>query len=204
MNSYWLISYSCPNFSNQMIVRIYSEKFLNNFDRAEMEKERKRVDPWLADIEKWIHVLSDKYSDSFHCFYDKIKPRVVAGAQLIDGLLPLFEHRFNNYQKSYVPNKEQLYKELQSAISHMSEHLESGQTMAFQDQPVDDVYEHRISSLPRFEFVRKSRVVYNYESYLNMRYQIAFPFNSESFDSSAKCLSADELPPFFRDSKERS
>ena len=180
------------------MVQIYSEDFLNPLNKTKMAEEKKRIAAWLKQLEEWVeHAQTKREKYYFNCLKEYFVTKVQATVYLIDGLLPLFDQRANHYKKAYVPGKSQLFEQLRSAISQMSAGIETGQTTGIHDRSIDEIYEMRIASLPQFEFQRKSRVTYDQDSYLVMRYQLAFPFNSESFDSSAKCLSASDLPPFF-------
>ena len=189
------------NHSNKLVVRVYSERFMNDFNRTALEAERDQLVDWLDKLNQWIDNRLGFYLGN--CIRKEFSERVQRANLLLYGLVPLFYHRFNNHPRTYKPNKEQLFGQLESAIDQLGTVVESWQTVAFHDLPLDDVYGWRISSLPRFDFTRKSRVTYDYESYLTMHYQIAFPLNSEKFNRSEECLTAAKLPPFFRSSSER-
>ena len=184
------------------MVQIYSEHYLNPLNKTKIMEEKKRIAAWLKQLEKWEERGRAKqggkyYADCLKRQFDEFVAKVQATVYLIDGLLPLFDQRANHYKKAYVPSKLQLFEELRTAISEISAGIETGQTTGIHDRSIDEIYEMRIASLPQIEFQRKSRVTYDQDSYLAMRYQLVFPFNSDSFDSSAKCLSASDLPPFF-------
>lgn len=121
---------------------------------------------------------------------------------LLEGLLPLYDHQLHNLENNektpYRPSRYELYSEMKKAIDGMNSQVENGQTMAFYDSFLDHVYAQRLSMLPKFEFVSVSRISYQPENYLNLFFDLVFPFNKEEFDSSAKCVTVAELPPFFQ------
>lgn len=196
MNS-WIYFFS--NSSNKLIVRFYSENFLNDPNKTEIEEAKQQVARWQKKFNVWLSSARSwyRYDDFLKCL-ERLAKNIEATVHLIDGLRPLFDHRFSNNRKNHVPSKEQFFQHLNSDIDLMRKNAAEDQTMAFHYKTIDDVYDLPILSSPRFKFERKTRVIYEFTSYLTMYYQIAFPFHGDSLDSSEECLSADELPPFFR------
>ena len=188
--------------SNKFIVQIYSE-YLNsrNITKTRLREETEKIENWLKRVTELREFARDagynkrKYITAFE---NPIK----ASKYLLEGLLPLYDNKLHELESTesepYRPSKYQLYRKLQDSISHMNEWVGKGQTMSFHDMFIDDVYEQQISSFPQFEFIGASRITYQTESYLNLIYDLVFPFNNQYFDESSKCVKADALPPFFR------
>lgn len=137
-----------------------------------------------------------------HCFVILFEKPIIATKYLLKGLLPFYDHQLTNLESNssmpYEPSREKMFEIFNNTVKQMNRQVEEGQIGAFEDEFIDDVYEKRITSFPRFKFWSYSPITYEAESRLYVDFDFCFPFNNQKFNPSQNCLNVSDLPPFFQ------
>ena len=180
------------------MVRIHSERFLNDdqLDKAKLDVEQKQVNEWIAQISPIGSNLTTSCIEK--TFIDKMK-----GVEDFFKLLQAhFGPRFPNSDSEFFKYSV-WYSEVKKDIRRMREYVGNQQTMAFVKEFKVDVFRKPIVTRRQYKFIPRSKVIYDFSSYLIQRFDVFYPFNDNRFDASKPCLKAIELPLFFRDEKAR-
>ena len=123
----------------------------------------------MEDDIDFIELLSDYYWDDFPFKY--------------------------NLKKSEFKNKEM--KKLGDLIRNL-DLSDENQTMAFNNVPIDEIYDKRIVKASNFTLNRPSNLNYDFRSTITLYYDIVLPFHDKNYDpTSTDCAHYRDLPTFF-------
>lgn len=185
-------------------MRVYSDRYLNDAktNRASLDAEEKQIDEWIGELSligfKLGRCIDKKFVDKM----DSIKG-------FFSSLQPFLNRRFPNSDQLFlVPNEGEhyysyYYSDMVNDIKNMRSNLDAGQVGAFVKEFDTDVFRKRLLAKPKFDFIRKSKIIYDFDSYLIRNYDVVYPFHIEQFDDSRPCLKAADLSPFFIDEEAR-
>ena len=179
------------------IKAIYSEYYLNGPEFYRIQTQRKyfdsiwerlesvknRTDP--ADLTRFLEIL-----------------RGVQGRpeKLISYLLPFQVNQFQPYDMyGLMPNKYAMMETLRQILKDL--YVSVNQSLAFENDFIEEIYKQPIVSRPKFTFNRMSKVLYDTTSYGTLRYQIVLPFANALYDYSRPCVPSSDLPRFFSSRK---
>ena len=183
--------------SNQLVVRIYSERFLNDaqLDEAKLDAENDQINKWIDELQK-LKLRGDISS----CIDKKFIGQMRKISPFFEELKPYFKHRLPGSDDQFIYDQV-WFQSLLEDIKYMRSSV--GYTMAFVKEFDTDVFRKPIKTRPKFEFVPYSKIIYDFKSYLIRRFKIAYPFNNPALDDSKPCLKAADLSPFYSDKEAR-
>lgn len=134
-----------------------------------------------------------------YCIQNTFVDPMKEAKDLLYSLIAFLEQQFQDWDYMYVSKeKQKFYPIVLNDIEHMKQEIETDQTMVFMDSFDTDVYRKPLLTKPVYKFVKKSRIIYSFDSCVLIKFYQTYPFNVPSLGSSQPCLRAAELSPFLR------
>lgn len=168
---------------NNIIVRIYSENFVNNEKLQGIDSYGTRFHQLKGIMVTFTRNVKKDKAEEFKLLltiFDK-------GLNFIKKLLI-----FHNNSIQPVTMKLEDFKLFIESLKTD----EKIQTFAFKNDQISKSYLRKIVKIDRFIFNKKSDTYYDFESNGTIEYSINLPFENKEHKSSP-CIQGDLLPPFF-------
>lgn len=182
-------------------MRIYSERFLNDdrLDDAKLKVEKDRIGEFMRKLYESQHKL-----ERFDCIQTNFIGQMENIKNFLDGLLELFHHRFPRSDEEFISeNSQPWFADMLNDVRYMRLNGDYQQNGAFVKEFDTDIFRKPLLTRPKFRFIRKSRIIYDFGSYMIRTFQVAYPFNHTRFDASKPCLKAVDLSPFYTEEQAR-
>lgn len=175
------------------IKEIYSEHYLNGLEFYSVQSERQFFDSIWERVEK---VRRRTHKDDLRLFEEILYGVKRRPDEFINYLLPFQNNRLQPYDMfGLQPNKYAQMETLRQLLRDLD--VNEHQTLAFEGDFIEDIYQQPIVSRPRFTFNRATNQLYDTASYLTLKYQIVLPFSNKLYNYSRPCVAAANLPRFF-------
>lgn len=187
--------------SNDVLIRVYSEQFLNSkdLDHKSFKRQLKEVNQKIARMEKFAYWESSSVK---RCLEEKSIQTMKNGGGLIVHLASLYNEQLpqTNFRNLSL-GKDNVFRLFKSEIDRIAKKLTNSQKMAFRFDQINEVYKKPIVRVGKFVFHQKSKVVFDSSSFGTLHFEIIFPFEDTELQARKDCVSTADLPRFFRNPK---
>lgn len=200
--AYSLLTLFSLSHSNNLMIRLYSDRFLNSKDAnfSTLSSHLHNTNELIQKIEAIKKKESPYRAGS--CLDGNFLRPMKRGFELIRHLASLYVGEFPQTDEQALNlGKGPAFKRLESEMAQMADNLTDSQTMAFQYDLFHEVYKKRIIQMDKFVFHKKSKLIYDLSSHGVVNYDIIFPFEDTKLRAGKKCVSLADLPEFFASRK---
>ena len=183
----------------EKIVKLLSEKYLNNFSPIIFSKftaPRKVVNELYTRLINLMNRHSTNYYDNLLNPIADLMRKNLDFIDLLDGYFNKNQFPQMSISKFGIKEEKEA-KKLSNLISNEDLSNEN-QTMVFQNIPIQQVYREAIVVVSNFTLNRSSEPNNNLRSTSTLYYNVVLPFqNSRYPETYPRCTSQFNLPPFF-------
>ena len=155
-----------------ILLILHFSRYLNepSLDQKKIETEIEQVDVFLNAMNKIQRSLS---SD---CINKKFLIPMNDTKAILKGIITFLSHQFHEWNYLYVsPYRQKFFSKVLEDLGQMKQHIKPNQTMAFMDEFETDVYRKPLLTRPTYQFVQKSKIIYDFESYVLAKFSVIYP-----------------------------